>query len=110
VLLKASSLSQPNQIFFASTSKSVNLDDADLFIVQPRPGFYIKTVSVEDGIQLTLEGSLQDAQKGPGTNDLKTVMPSMLDRLLNEKGAFALVPSLAALIIGVLERMGVIPK
>jgi hypothetical protein len=109
VLLSGSSSSDVNQIAFLSTSKTVNMD-ADLFVIRPRGGFYIKSISVTNGIHLILEGPVLDAQKGPGGSALSSVMPTALDRLLNEKGAFALVPSLVALIVGLLEKMGVIPK
>jgi hypothetical protein len=109
VLLSGSSPSDVNQIAFPPISKSITLD-ADLFVITPGRGFYIKSISVTDGIHLTMEGPLLDAQKGPGGSTLSSVMPTMLDRLLNEKGAFAMVPSLVALILGILEKMGVIPK
>ena len=109
VLLNASSPIDANQIVFSPTAKSVSLD-ADLFVMRPRGPFYIKSVSIANGIHLILEGTLLEAEKGPGENALNSIMPTLLDHLLNEKGVLALIPSLVALIVGILEKMEVIPK
>jgi hypothetical protein len=47
VLLGGSNPSAVNQIVFPSTSQTVKLD-ADLLVLRPRAGFYVKSISVED--------------------------------------------------------------
>jgi len=95
-----------NEVSFEKLDKSVTLDDADLVVVVPKSDFYLRRFTVRDGIQLSLHGVVRDVRAGAGASDLETRMPSLFDHLDNEKRIYGVIPALAALILGVLEKMG----
>ncbi|MBZ5616997.1 MAG: hypothetical protein LAO23_23615 [Acidobacteriia bacterium] len=99
-----------NEVSFEECSSTINLNSADVLVIDPSPNFYLREFKVKDGITLSLHGTVKDVRVGAGSADLKSRMPSLLDHLDNEKRIFGLVPAIAALIVGALERMGVLPS
>ena len=109
VLLKPPS-GYKNEVSFEKVDKKVTLADADLLIVAPKRDFYLRQFRVFDGIQLSLHGVVRDVRAGAGAGDLETRMPSFFDHLDNKKRIYGAIPALAALILGVLEKMGGLAK
>lgn len=99
-----------NEVIFERVDKKVALDDADLLEVIPRRDFYLRRFSVINGIQLNLHGITSDVRIGAGPGDMESRMPSLFDQLDNQKRIYAAIPALVALIVGVLERMGLLQK
>ena len=99
-----------NEVSFEKLDKRVTLDDADLLVVIPKSDFYLRRFIVKDGIQLSLHGVVHDVRKGAGSSGLETRMPSAFDHLDNMKRIFGVIPALVALILGILERMGLLSE
>jgi hypothetical protein len=98
------------EITFEDVNKTVTPDPADLLIVIPKSGFYLRQFTVKDGIQLSLHGKVGQLLAGAGARDLATLMPSAFDRLNNSGKIFAAIPAIAGLLLGILEKMGVLGK
>jgi len=97
-----------NEVLFEQTNYTVSLNDGDLLVIDPASTYYLKKFSVEkEGITLGLGGEVKHLGTGPGSSALHDQMPSVLDRLDTKKKIFGLVPALAALIFGILDKMGV---
>ncbi len=109
VLLKPPS-GYKNEVSFEKLDKIVSLDDADLLIIVPRSDFYLRRFLVKDGIQLSMHGTVSDVRAGAGASDLQTRMPSLADQLDNKKRLFGLIPALATLILGILEKLGILQR
>lgn len=109
VLLKPPS-GYKNEVSFEKLSKSIALDDADLLVILPENEFYLRQFTVRDGIQLSLHGVVHDVRTGAGVSDLQSRMPSLADQLDSKKRIYGLIPALATLILGILEKMGVLPR
>jgi hypothetical protein len=103
-------LKPPPEIVFETVNRKVTVDDADLLVVVPQTNFYLRRFAIENGIQLSLHGSVQEVKEGPGSSGLETVMPSAFDQLDYEKRIYGGIPSLVALILAVVERMGGLQK
>jgi hypothetical protein len=103
-------LKNKNKVTFEKLGKSVPLDEADLLVVTPKNEFYLTQFTVKDGVDLNLHGVASDVRAGAGATDLATLMPSSLDHLDNMKRIYALVPSIVGVILGILEKMGLLPK
>jgi hypothetical protein len=99
-----------NEVVFESLDKKVTLDDADLLEVVPRNDFYLRRFTVKDGIQLNLHGVASDVRMGPGPGAMENRMPSLFDHLDSQKRIYGVIPALVALIVGIMERMGVFQK
>jgi len=102
-------LKNKNEVSFEKVGKSVTLDEADLLVVAPTNDFYLSQFAIKDGIHLSLHGVARDVRAGAGASDLATLMPSSLDHLDNVKRIYGVVPSIVALILGILEKMGLLP-
>lgn len=100
----------PPEVVFEKLEKKVTLDDADLLVVVPKSDFYLRQFMVKDGIHLSLHGVVADVRAGAGVSDLETLMPSSFDHLDNLKRIYGVIPALVVLILGVLEKMGGLPK
>lgn len=99
-----------NEVAFEQLDKKVTLDDADLLVVVPKSDFYLRRFSVKDGIHLSLHGVARDVLVGAGVNALENRMPSLFDHLDNEKRFYGVIPALVALIVGILDKMGILEK
>jgi hypothetical protein len=97
-----------NEVSFENLDKKVILDDADLLALHPENNFYLRQFTVKDGLQLEMHGVVTDVRVGAGAGDLQTCVPSLFDHLDNKKRVYGLIPAVAALILGVLEKMGVL--
>jgi len=109
ILLPASE-GHKNEIVFDEPSTSITLDDADLLLVIPEKDFTLRRFSIDDGIHANFYGSVRDLKVGAAANDMVSRMPSYFDRLDAQKRFFGAVPALAALILGLLEKLGSLPK
>ena len=98
------------EITFEDVNKKVTPDPADLLIVTPKGGFYLRQFTVKDGIQLSLHGRVSQVLAGAGASDLATLMPSAFDHLSNSAKIYSAIPAIAGLILGILEKMGVLGK
>jgi len=99
-----------NEVSFGKLAKTVAVKDADLLVVTPKGKFSLRQFTVQDGIQLSLGGTVHDVRAGAGAGNMKTLMPSAFDHLDNEKRIYGVVPALVALILGILEKMGALGK
>jgi hypothetical protein len=100
---------QSNEILFEAVRKNVKVNDADLLVIRPDKEFYIRKFSVDHGIQLGLHGMVRDITVGAGPRDLKSQMPSLFEELDTEKRTFTVIPGIVAFILGVLEKLGILP-
>jgi hypothetical protein len=103
-------LKNKNEVSFEKMGKTVTLDEADLLVVAPKSEFYLSQFTVKDGIHLSLQGVARDVRVGAGANALTTLMPSSLEHLDNIKRIYGIVPSLAGLILAILEKLGLLPE
>jgi hypothetical protein len=102
-------LKNKNEVSFEKLGKIVPLDEADILVVDPKNEFYVDQFMVRDGIHLSLRGVARDIRAGAAASDLATLMPSSLDHLDNLRRIYGIVPSIVGLILGILEKMGVLP-
>ncbi len=103
-------LKNKNEVSFEKLGKTVTLDEADLLVVAPKNEFNLSQFTVKDGIHLSMHGVARDVRAGAGASDLATLMPSSLDHLDNIKRIYGVVPAIVALILGILEKMGLLPE
>lgn len=103
-------LQPPPEITFEDVNRKVTSNSADLLIVIPKAGFYLRQFMVESGIQLSMHGQVRQVLAGAGAGDLHTLMPSAFDRLSNSARLFGAIPAIAGLLLGILEKMGVLGK
>jgi hypothetical protein len=101
---------QFNQVVFDEFSRKVPLSVNDLVIVKPGADFYIRKLVIERGIQIEGHGTVNDILVGAGSQNYKSVMPSLFETLDRQKRLFTVVPSIVAFIAGVLEAVGLLPK
>jgi len=99
-----------NEVSFERLDKVVGLSEADLLEIVPRSDFYVRHFAAKNGIQLSLHGDVRDVRLGAGSSDLQTVMPSLFDHLSEQKRFYGVIPGIVALILGILEKMKVLPK
>jgi hypothetical protein len=99
---------EKNTISFPRVNKVIEIGDADLITIRPTKNFYLKRFSVDRGIQVAFSGEARDVRVGAGPEDLRSVMPSIFDDFDNQKRLFAVIPGIVALIIGVLEKLGLL--
>jgi hypothetical protein len=98
------------EIFFEKVKQKVTLDPADLLVVVPNNNFYLRQLTVENGVQVSLHGVVREIRSGAGSKGLTTLMPSAFDQLDNAARIYGAIPALAALILGILEKMGLLGK
>jgi hypothetical protein len=103
-------LKNKNEVSFDEVSKTIMLDEADLVWVAPKNEFYLSQFVVKDGVHLTLHGLVRDVSRGPGASNLTTVMPSSFDHLDNVKRIYGIVPSMVGLVLGILDKMRLLPE
>ena len=101
-------LKNKNEVSFEKLGKSATLDESDLLVLEPKNEFYLSQFIVKDGVHLSLHGVARDLRAGAGASALETLMPSTLDHLDNIKRIYGIVPSIVALILGILEKMGLL--
>lgn len=99
-----------NEVTFEKLAKKVTINEGDLLVVAPKDNFYLRQFAVKDGIQLSLHGVARDVRSGAGAGDMQTLMPSSFDHLDNAKRIYGVIPALAALILGILEKLGALGK
>jgi len=99
-----------NEISFDNLEKTVSLNDADLLVVEPASEFYLRQFTVKDGIQLSMHGLVRDVRVGPGSGAMESRMPSLFDHLDTEKRFWLAVPAIAGVLLGILEKMGLLKK
>jgi hypothetical protein len=97
-----------NEVSFEGLGTSVPVDENDILVVAPKNEFYLSRFVVSDGVQISLHGVAREVRAGPGSSALETLMPSSLDHLDNMKKIYCIVPSIAALILGMLEKLGLL--
>ncbi len=100
----------PPEITFEDVNQKVTANSADLLVVIPKSGFYLRQFTVKDGIQLSLHGNVRQILAGAGPGDLRTLMPSAFDRLSNSARLFGAIPAIAGLLLGILEKAGALGK
>jgi hypothetical protein len=103
-------LNPPAKVTFETVNSVKTLDEADLLEVIPNRDFYLRDFTVGNGIQLSLHGIARDVRAGAGSTDLRSVMPSVFDHLNNETRLFAVIAGIVALIVGYLEKVGLLPQ
>lgn len=97
-----------NELSFEGLEKHIDLNDSDLLVVIPKNEFYLRHFNAMGGIQLSLHGTVSDVKVGAGSLDLRTVMPSLFDHLDSKKRIYGTIPAIVALLVGILEKMGVL--
>jgi hypothetical protein len=108
-VLRTPSPNKPNEVAFPVFSKVHTIPPDELISVVPSSGFYLTSINFTDGIQVTLEGPVKDLRTGPGVADMRSIMPTLLDRYQNQKGVLALIPAFVAFVIGLLEKIKLLP-
>lgn len=101
---------QKNAITFDALDRTLDIPDADLLLIRPQSNFYLKRIDAKDSIEANFNGNVQDIQLGAGPSDLKSVMPSLFDHLSAQKKIYGVVPGIVALILGILEKMKLLPR
>jgi hypothetical protein len=99
-----------NEITFEAVNKVIPLTLGDLLMIQPAESLYLREFHVERGLQVSFHGKVSDIKVGAGPGDLRSTMPSLLEQLDHQKLVLLAIPALAGLIIGALEKMGVLSK
>jgi hypothetical protein len=103
-------LLKPAEISFEKVNKKTTVDASDLLVVVPADEFYMRNFTIKDGIQLSLHGRVREIRAGAGAKDMATLMPSAFDQLDNAKRIYGVIPLLVGLVLGILEKMGVLGK
>ena len=103
-------LPPPPEILFEKVNKKVNANPTDLLVVLPKDRFYLRQFTIKDGIQISLHGTVRNIRAGAGANDLATLMPSAFDQLDSAKRIYGVIPAIVALLLGILDKMGGLPK
>jgi hypothetical protein len=98
-----------NFIIFESLGRKVSLDYRDIIQIAPGGRLRLRGLSVDHGIHADLHGVVSNVRRGSGVGDMETIMPRALDYCLNAKGMLGLIPALVTLVLGILERMHVLP-
>jgi len=99
---------EENKIVFDQVSKAVVLNQNDLLTVVPERELWLRSLTIDQGIHLDLEGTVKDIREGAGPTDLRSLMPTLLTHLLNIKGLILLIPSVAGGVITILQQMKVL--
>jgi hypothetical protein len=100
----------PNQATFASVAKTTPISPHHLLSFQAGRALYLTHVEFKDGIHLVIQGRVSDLRVGPGAADESNIMPSLLDQCMSWRGSLALIPAIAAFILGLLEKFGLLKK
>jgi hypothetical protein len=101
---------QSNEISFEEVNNTIKISDSDLLMIRPTQGFYLRQFKIDNGIQLSLHGLVKDVLVGAGPNDMKSKMPSLFDELDKKGRVFVVIPGIVALLLGILEKLGVLPR
>jgi hypothetical protein len=99
-----------NQATFPSVAKTTPIPAHQLLSFKAGRALYLTHVEFKDGIDLTIQGKVSELRVGPGAADESNILPSLLDHYISWKGSLALIPGIAAFIIGLLEKFGVLTK
>jgi hypothetical protein len=108
-VILAPSPGEINKVSFPALDKSIDVNENDLLVIDPDRGFYMRSFSLNNGIYLQFRGRIRNIKVGAGTNDLRSQMPSLFDHLDKSGKVMATVPSLVVLLLGILEKMGLLP-
>lgn len=98
-----------NEAVFSAPAKTVEFSSSDLLELEPSTSFYLRRVEVDNGIRAEFSGRLSDVRSGPGEGTMETRMPSLFDHLKGQEVVWAMIASVAAAIIGILEKAGILP-
>jgi len=98
------------EVSFEETKQKLTVDAADLLVVVPQARFYLRQVTVDDGVQVSLHGVVRDLRSGPGAGGLTTLMPSAFDHMDSARRIYGAIPALVGLVLGLLEKMGLLGK
>jgi hypothetical protein len=98
------------EVTFERVKQKATLDPADLLVVVPKNNFYLRQITVEDGIHVSLHGVVREIRSGAGAKGLTTLMPSAFDHMDSAVRIYGAIPALAGLILGILEKMGFLGK
>jgi len=109
-VLRPPASGQSNEISFEEVDSTVKLSDSDLLMIRPAQGFYLRQFKIDNGIQLSLHGLAKDVLIGAGANDMKSKMPSLFDELDKKARVFVVIPAVVAFLLGILEKLGVLPR
>lgn len=110
-LLDSSAAAKNQIIFTALPNRAISLEKGDLLLISPGKEFYLKRFETAPGeMRAVLQGSVQDVQSGAGPADLHSQMPSLFDHLDSWKRFYSVIPAIVGLVLGVLEKMGLLPK
>lgn len=101
---------ETNRITFDKIGREIVVDNGDLLVIVPHGSFYLRQFRADGGIALNLQGVVNDVQIGAGTKDLRSRMPSLFDHLDAKSRVLTLIPAIVSLVLGVLERIGWLPK
>jgi hypothetical protein len=98
-----------NEAVFSAPAKTVEFSSSDLLELEPSTSFYLRRVEVDNGIRAEFSGRLSDLRSGPGEGTIVTRMPSLFDHFKGQEVVWAMIASVAAAIIGILEKAGILP-
>lgn len=101
---------QANQIVFDRFSRPLTVNTGDILEIVPDSDFYLRKIRVNQGIELEFHGTVKEIHVGAGAEQNENWMPSLFDLLDTKKRVFAVVPSIAAFVLGLLESLGMLPK
>jgi len=101
---------QANEIVFDRFSRPLTVNTGDILDIVPGKDFYLRRIQVSHGIELEFHGTVKEVHVGAGAENNENWMPSLFDLLDTKKRLFAVVPSIAAFIFGLLESLGMLPK
>lgn len=101
-----------NSITFDTLGRTITIDEHDIVQFESRPtdGFWLRNLTADAGLRIDLHGTVSRVEVGPGPSDMHNILPSALDFCLGLKGMLGLIPALATTLLGILERMGLLPK
>jgi hypothetical protein len=98
------------EVSFEETKQKLTLDPADLLVVVPKSRFYLRQVTVDEGVQVSLHGVVRDLRSGAGATGLTTLIPSVFDHMDSARRIYGAIPALAGLVLGILEKIGLLGK
>jgi hypothetical protein len=103
-------LKPDTEITFEKADKKITVDSGDLLVIVPQKNFYMRQFTVKNGIHLSLHGSVREIRAGAGVHALSTLLPSAFEQMQSGMRLWGAIVGGVGLLIGILERMGVLGK
>jgi hypothetical protein len=101
-----STIVDKSSIDFDDTNVHIDLPGADMLSLYPRSGFYLRKISISEGLNADFHGEVREVLEGSGQADMRSRMPSQFDLLNTRMKILAAIPALVALVIGILRELG----